>query len=98
MLRVPAIFIDCAIRIIRAKEILSLFSKKDLIAEVLDYDLKGIHRGFFRKFRLVSSLRKKHFDLTYAPDSGEGMREEILMNFPACFWGMNQASSISHWP
>ncbi len=64
-----------------AKEVLSLFSKKDIISEVLDYDLKGMHRGFLRKFRLVSAVRKRHFDLIYAPDRGEGMREEILMNF-----------------
>lgn len=64
-----------------AKEILSLFSKKNIISEVIDYDLKGRHRGFFRKFLLIFSLRKRHFDLIYAPDRGEGMREEVLMNF-----------------
>ncbi len=64
-----------------AKEILSLFSKKDLVSEVIDYDLKDRHKGFFRKFPLILSLREKHFDLIYAPDRGEGMREEVLMNF-----------------
>jgi len=64
-----------------AKEILSLFSKKDIVSEVIDYDLKGKHKGFFKKFLLILSLRKKHFDLIYAPDRGEGMREEVLMNF-----------------
>lgn len=64
-----------------AKEILSLFSKKDIISEVIDYDLKSRHRGFLKKLFLILSLRKKHFDLIYAPDRGEGMREEVLINF-----------------
>ncbi|MCF6153670.1 MAG: glycosyltransferase family 9 protein [Candidatus Brocadia sp.] len=64
-----------------AKEILSLFSKNDIISEVIDYDLKSRHKGFFRKFPLIFSLRKRHFGLVYAPDRGEGMREEVLMNF-----------------
>jgi lipopolysaccharide heptosyltransferase II len=64
-----------------AKEILSLFSKKDIISEVIDYDLKSRHRGFLKKLFLILSLRKKNFDLIYAPDRGEGMREEVLINF-----------------
>lgn len=64
-----------------AKEILSLFSKNDIISEIIDYDLKARHRGFLKKLLLIRSLRKKHFDLIYAPDRGEGMREEVLMNF-----------------
>lgn len=64
-----------------ANEILSLFSKKDIVSEVIDYDLKSRHRGFLNKLFLILSLRKKHFDLIYAPDRGEGMREEVLMNF-----------------
>lgn len=64
-----------------AKEILSLFSKKDIVSEVIDYDLKGKHKGLLGKLSLILSLRKKNFDLVYAPDRGEGMREEVLMNF-----------------
>ncbi len=64
-----------------AKGILSLFSKKDIVSEVIDYDLKSRHRGFLKKLLLIRSLRKKNFDLIYAPDRGEGMREEVLINF-----------------
>lgn len=59
--------------------VLSLFPHKGFISEVLDYSATG--RRFFEKVALVRTLRKKHFDLSYSPSRGEGMRELILISF-----------------
>ena len=62
-------------------EILTLFPNKHIISEVIEYDPKRGHKSFLKKLFLVLSLRKRHFDLTFFPSRGEGMRKEALMNF-----------------
>lgn len=62
-------------------EVLSLFSSRDIISEVIDYDAKGRHKSLLKKLLLIISLRKRHFDLSYFPSRGEGMRKEALMSF-----------------
>ena len=51
------------------------------IAETFIYDIKGEHRSFSGKISMICSLRKKSFDLIYAPARGDGMREVPLMVF-----------------
>lgn len=62
-------------------EALLLFPNKNIISDVIEYDPKGRHKGFFKKLFLILSLRKRHYDLAYFPSRGEGMRKEVLMNF-----------------
>ncbi|HZX48047.1 MAG TPA: glycosyltransferase family 9 protein [Nitrospirota bacterium] len=64
-----------------ARGILPLFPKQGLISEVIEYDFKGRHNSLAGKLSLIMSLRRKHYDLIYSPDRGEGMREEVIMNF-----------------
>jgi lipopolysaccharide heptosyltransferase II len=64
-----------------AKGILCLFPKREIIADVIDYDLQQRHNSFLKKLRLVRCLRKRGYDLVYSPDRGEGMREKVLMSF-----------------
>jgi len=64
-----------------AKEVLSLFSGRKILSNVIDYDLKGMHRSFLKKLLLISVLRKRRYDLLYAPGKGVGMREQAVMAF-----------------
>src|SRR3972149_2814225 len=64
-----------------AQGVLPLFTRREVILEVIDYDLTGKHMGFIKKLSLIRLLKKKQFDLIYSPSRGEGMRELILMNF-----------------
>lgn len=61
--------------------VLSLFPKKNFLTEIIDYDIRGKHKSFFKKIALILSLRKRKFDLTYTPGRGEGMREHFLISF-----------------
>ncbi len=57
-----------------AKGLLSIFPKRHIISEVIDYDLTGRHKSLLKKLSLVFSLRKERYDLIYSPDRGNGMR------------------------
>ncbi len=61
--------------------VLELYPQRDIIDEVIEYEPRGRHRGFYAKMRLVGNLRRRGFDLIYAPGRGEGMREEMVMTF-----------------
>jgi ADP-heptose:LPS heptosyltransferase len=61
--------------------ILYLFPKREFLSEIIDYDIRGKHKSFLKKLALISSLRKLHFDLTYSPSRGEGMREHLIISF-----------------
>ncbi|TVM04338.1 MAG: hypothetical protein CV087_00125 [Candidatus Brocadia sp. WS118] len=62
-------------------EVLPLFPGRAIISEVIDYDARGRHKGLLKKLLLILSLRKRHFNLSYFPSRGEGMRKEALMSF-----------------
>jgi heptosyltransferase-2 len=62
-----------------AKDILSLHQKSRMFSEIMNYDLKRGHKGFFKKLKLIMLIRKKGYDLIYAPSRGQGMREAVLM-------------------
>lgn len=64
-----------------SRDIISLFPERECITELVDYDQKGRHKSFFKKIPLILYLRKQHFDLSYFPCRGEGMRELSLMHF-----------------
>lgn len=64
-----------------AKGVLSLFSRRKILSNVIDYDLKGTHRSFLKKLLLISVLRKRRYELIYAPGRGVGMREQAVMSF-----------------
>lgn len=61
--------------------LLVLYPSRGIIDELISYEPRARHRGLGAKMLLVRSLRKKKFDLSYAPGRGEGMREEMVMNF-----------------
>ncbi len=61
--------------------VLELYPEQGIINEVISYEPRGRHRGLGAKLLLVRALRKKGFDLSYAPGRGEGMREEMVMNY-----------------
>ena len=63
-----------------SKKVLSISPFRATISEIIDYDSKKKHKSFFSKLILLSTLRKKLYDLVYFPSRGDGMREEVLMN------------------
>lgn len=64
-----------------AKGVLSLLPKKNILSDIIDYDLKGMHRGFLKKLLLISDLRNRQYDLIYVANRGVGMREQAVMSF-----------------
>jgi len=52
-----------------------------IIDELISYEPRGRHKSFGAKMRLIRSLRKEGFDLSYAPGRGEGMREVMFINY-----------------
>lgn len=64
-----------------AKGILSLFSPKEILSDIIDYDLKVVHKSFFKKLLLIFVLRKRRYDLMYVANRGVGMREQAVMTF-----------------
>ncbi len=64
----------------RTVDLLSFFPRKQPSFEVMYYAPSSIkHQGLFAKWRLISTLRKRRFDLVYLPKRGQGMVEESLM-------------------
>jgi ADP-heptose:LPS heptosyltransferase len=63
-----------------ASEVLDLFMTREMVQELLVYDLKRKHRSIVAKLRLVRELRRRNYDLVYSPDRGIGMREQCLMS------------------
>ena len=57
----PDSYIACLLHP-RCKEILDLNPR---LNEIIIYDEEGSHRGIFGKLKLVSYLRRKHFDTVY---------------------------------
>jgi ADP-heptose:LPS heptosyltransferase len=75
---------DASISILVAKEIretLELYPGKGRLSEIIDFDLRGLHKGVIRKLPLINLMRKRGYDLIYAPARGEGAREISLMSF-----------------
>lgn len=64
-----------------AQDVLRLYGPDDKFHEIIDYEPKGKHTSIFRKLQLIFEIRRRNFDLIYAPSRGEGMREVTLMAF-----------------
>lgn len=64
-----------------ARDTLRLLRRQDIIAGVMEFDIRSRHRTLSRKWKLIRSLRKERFDLIYMPTRGEGMRELSLMSY-----------------
>lgn len=67
-------------------DVLGMNPYKWEIAETFIYDIKKEHRSFFGKIRMIALVRKKGFDLIYAPARGDGIREVPLMVFLMGAW------------
>lgn len=63
--------------------ILALFPEREVLSQVIDYDIKGKQKSFSKKMALIRYLRRKKYDLVFSPSRGEGMRELSIMNFLA---------------
>lgn len=63
------------------KEVIEMNPYQWQISEIILYDMKRKHRSFFMKLLLIYSIRRKGFDLIYAPSRGDGLREVPLMVF-----------------
>jgi ADP-heptose:LPS heptosyltransferase len=63
-----------------ARGVFSFFPNREAALNVIDYDLKGRHRSFLKKLLLISALRKRRYDLIYAPGRGVGMREQAVIS------------------
>jgi len=75
---------DASISILVAKgvkEVLNLYPVNERISEIIDFDLRGLHKGITRKLPLINLIRRRRYDLIYAPARGEGAREIGLMTF-----------------
>ena len=55
------------------------FPEKKLISEYILYDPQKKHKGIVKKLKLVKFLKRKKFDLIYAPSYGQGMCEKSIM-------------------
>jgi ADP-heptose:LPS heptosyltransferase len=64
-----------------ARGVFSFFPNREAALNVIDYDLKDRHRSFLKKLLLIFVLRKRRYDLIYAPGRGVGMREQAVMSF-----------------
>ncbi len=58
-----------------------LFPSPEAIAEHVIYDLRGRHRSFSGKLALIRRLRKRKFDMIFAPSYGLGMIESAVISF-----------------
>lgn len=63
------------------KEVIEMNPYQWQISEIILYDIKRKHRSFFRKLLMIYSIRRKGFDLIYAPSRGDGLREVPVMVF-----------------
>jgi len=65
----------------KVREVFELFPRKKVIKEVIEYEPEGKHKSILKRFSLILSLRKKDYDLIYAPVRGRGTDGTMLMAF-----------------